>query len=182
MTNEVWRSQKFGGLETHDKMKIQLWLLLASIILSCTNGFAPLVNTQSQATTVVGAFPNHNWESSGKIDTDRNTDSDDQCSSGEVSRRSVLTSSSMVVVGAASSLFVQPEQGQLFAASPARSANAAVGTLPEFADTNAIIQGITVNVADKSQQDSMINFLTGAFDFQVLRKRISGSVEDTVRG
>jgi hypothetical protein len=60
------------------------------------------------------------------------------------------------------------------------AANAAVGTLPESANTNAIIQGITVNVADKSQQDSMISFLTDGFDFKVLRKRIKGSVEDTV--
>lgn len=58
--------------------------------------------------------------------------------------------------------------------------NAAVGTLPEFSDTNAIIQGITVNVADKSQQDAMINFLVNGFDFKVLRKRILDSVEDTV--
>lgn len=60
------------------------------------------------------------------------------------------------------------------------SANAAVGTLPEFADSNAIIQGLTVNVADKSQQDGMIDFLVNGFDFQVLRKRIKGSVEETV--
>jgi hypothetical protein len=59
-------------------------------------------------------------------------------------------------------------------------AKAAVGTLPESADTNAIIQGITVNVADKSQQDSMINFLSDGFDFKVLRKRIKGSLEETV--
>lgn len=59
---------------------------------------------------------------------------------------------------------------------------AAVGSLPEFADTNAILQGITVNVADKSQQDAMINFLVNAFDFLVLRKRIRGSIEETWLG
>lgn len=58
--------------------------------------------------------------------------------------------------------------------------HAAVGTLPEYGDTNAIIQGITVNVADKSQQDAMVDFLTKSFDFQVLRKRILDGVEDTV--
>lgn len=60
------------------------------------------------------------------------------------------------------------------------SARAAVGSLPEFRDTNAIVQGVTVNVADKSQQDAMIDFLVNGFDFKVLRKRISDSVEDTV--
>jgi len=59
-------------------------------------------------------------------------------------------------------------------------AEAAVGTLPEFKETNAIIQGITVNVADKSQQDGMIDFLVEGFDFKVLRKRIVDTVEDTV--
>ena len=64
-------------------------------------------------------------------------------------------------------------------ASPA-VAGAAVGTLPEFRETNAIIQGITVNVADKSQQDAMIDFLVNGFNFKILRKRIDGPVEDTV--
>lgn len=59
--------------------------------------------------------------------------------------------------------------------------SASVGSLPEFKDTNAIIQGITVNVADKPQQDAMIDFLVNGFDFKVLRKRIANSVEDTVR-
>jgi hypothetical protein len=89
-------------------------------------------------------------------------------SSRDICRRSILTStvlagSSMLLGG----LNIGP-------------ANAAVGTLPEFADTNAIVQGITVNVADQSQQTQMIQFLTGAFDFQVLRRRIKDSVEDTV--
>jgi hypothetical protein len=60
-------------------------------------------------------------------------------------------------------------------------ADAAVGTLPEFADSDAIIQGVTVNVADKSQQDAMIDFLVRGFDFDVLRKRFRDTVEETVR-
>lgn len=58
---------------------------------------------------------------------------------------------------------------------------AAVGSLPEFADTNAILQGLTVNVADPSQQKSMIEFLIQGFGFQVLRQRINGPIEETVR-
>jgi hypothetical protein len=61
------------------------------------------------------------------------------------------------------------------------AANAAVGTLPEFSDTNAILQGLTVNVADKPQQEAMIDFLVNGFDFKVMRKRIKDSVEETVR-
>jgi hypothetical protein len=59
---------------------------------------------------------------------------------------------------------------------------AAVGTLPEFADTNAIVNGLTINVADASQQQAMIEFLIGAFSFNVLRQRIQGSVEETWLG
>jgi hypothetical protein len=62
------------------------------------------------------------------------------------------------------------------------SAQANVGKLPEFLDTNVILQGITVRVADQSQQKAMIQFLEDGFDFQVLRKRISGSVEETWLG
>ena len=59
-------------------------------------------------------------------------------------------------------------------------ANAAVGTLPEFADTNAVLQGITVDVADLSQQKDMINFLVDGFQFKILRQRKILSITETV--
>ena len=61
-------------------------------------------------------------------------------------------------------------------------ASAAVGALPEFSDSNAILQGLTIKVADRSQQDAMIKFLEDGFDFKVLRKRIAGSLEETWLG
>jgi hypothetical protein len=61
-------------------------------------------------------------------------------------------------------------------------AHASVGTLPEFAGTNAILQGVTIRVADQSQQQAMITFLEDGFDCEVLRKRIIGSVEETWLG
>jgi hypothetical protein len=83
-------------------------------------------------------------------------------------RRSVLNKASLVAGTLLTSLLSsQPSQ-------------AAIGTLPEFSNANAILQGLTVNVADQSQQDSMINFLVNAFDFQVLRQRKAGSITDTV--
>eukprot|EP00977_Amphora_coffeiformis_P005310 scaffold1131_cov161-Amphora_coffeaeformis.AAC.4 len=60
--------------------------------------------------------------------------------------------------------------------------HAAVGTLPEYEDTNVVLQGVTVRVADKSQQEAMIKFMTDAFDAKVLRKRIRGPVEETWLG
>jgi hypothetical protein len=68
------------------------------------------------------------------------------------------------------------------AGATTETASAAVGRLPEYAEANAILQGITIRVADKSQQDSMISFLSEAFDCQVLRKRIRGSIEETWMG
>ncbi|KAG7374776.1 hypothetical protein IV203_013871 [Nitzschia inconspicua] len=65
---------------------------------------------------------------------------------------------------------------------PSAPASAEVGTLPEFSDTNAILQGLTVNVADASQQEAMIKFLENGFDCKVLRKRIRGNVEETWMG
>lgn len=66
-------------------------------------------------------------------------------------------------------------------ASP-RPSHAALGSLPELADTNAILQGIIINVADKSQLDAMISLLSEAFGFEVLRKRIRNSVDETWLG
>lgn len=63
-------------------------------------------------------------------------------------------------------------------------ANAAMGTLPEFQDTNAIFQGVTIDVTDQSQYDETIQFFTNAFDgMTVLRERGGeggGFVKDTV--
>lgn len=61
-------------------------------------------------------------------------------------------------------------------------ASASVGGLPEFADTDAVLRGLTVRVADKSQQDAMIDFMVEGFGCSVLRKRIKDSVEETWLG
>ena len=63
-----------------------------------------------------------------------------------------------------------------------QSTPASVGTLPEYADTNIILQGITIRVADQSQQKAMISFLEDGFDCEVIRKRIVGSIEETWLG
>jgi hypothetical protein len=83
------------------------------------------------------------------------------------SRRSVL---SLLSLGAAS-LMGEP-----------REVKAAVGSLPEFLDSNAILQGVTIKVADKSQQDAMISFLCDGLGFQTLRRRIKGSLQETWLG
>jgi hypothetical protein len=84
------------------------------------------------------------------------------------SRRSFVASSLMV--------------SSVFATSAVKPVQASVGTLPEFADTNTILQGITIRVADQSQQQAMIGFLEDGFDCEVIRKRITGSIEETWLG
>jgi hypothetical protein len=61
-----------------------------------------------------------------------------------------------------------------------KDASAAVGTLPEFQDTNAILQGLTINVVDQSQLKSFVQFLTQGFGLEILRQRIQGPVEEIV--
>jgi hypothetical protein len=87
------------------------------------------------------------------------------------SRRQVLAKAAMLAASAAA--------GTTAATQPA---NAAVGSLYEFAGTNAILQGVTVNVADKSQENAMIAFLESSFDFKVLRKSQLGAVTQTWLG
>lgn len=88
-----------------------------------------------------------------------------------ISRRKTLTH----VAKAAAMLVSYPF------ASKDNLAMADVGTLPELKGAPAILQGITVSVADESQQNSMIRFLVEGFLFKVLRQRTVGTVTDTVR-
>ena len=102
------------------------------------------------------------------------TESDaDTCStdSNVQSRRSILHQ--CLATGAALSA------SQLFPSS----ASAALGTLPEFADTNAILQSLTIDVTDKQQYDDTIAFFTSAFDgMKIMRQRNNngGGIKDTV--
>ena len=178
-----------GTMKTSRRLVLSSIIVLVSCLVVVTEGFVPCSSSnggirEGTAVPMTKCVQKSTEKPFEEKIFDGVSDGDDNgCDSPVVvSRRSVLSSSiAMVGAGIASSLFIQPEGYLSSSPTVLRPADAAVGTLPEFADTNAIIQGVTVNVADKSQQDAMINFLTGAFDFQVLRKRIQGSVEDTVR-
>jgi len=89
---------------------------------------------------------------------------------GQQSRRSLLSNS-------ANALLATVTMNALSLSTPI-TADAAVGTLPEYADSKAVLQGITVNVADKSQQAEMIAFLESGFSMKKLYQRKVGSVTD----
>jgi hypothetical protein len=55
-----------------------------------------------------------------------------------------------------------------------------VGSLPELANSNAYVQGLTINVADSVQQKQMIDFLVNGFSCEVLRQRNQDTIEETV--
>jgi hypothetical protein len=59
------------------------------------------------------------------------------------------------------------------------SSMAFVGSLPEWENTNTILQGLTIRVTDPSQRQQMIAFLQEGFDMQILRQ--SADQLDTVR-
>ncbi len=90
---------------------------------------------------------------------------------GEESRRSVISNA------AKTSMATLIAFSSSNAAIP--DANAAVGTLPEYSDSNAILQGITIDVADVTQQDQMIAFLADGFKMKKVRQSQTGSVTDT---
>ena len=87
---------------------------------------------------------------------------------GQQSRRSVL-SNALLATAAFNALSL----------STPSTANAAVGTLPEFSASSAVLQGITIDVADLTQQDEMIAFLDSGFGMKKLNQRTVGSVTDT---
>lgn len=114
-------------------------------------------------------FPKHSFERlQSTAATNNNHDEFRSTNQASTSRRQFISYTAAGIAAAAASL-------------PPPSL-AAVGTLPEFANDNAILQGITVKVADKSQQDIMIQFLENAFECQVLRRRIRGPIEETWMG
>ncbi|KAL7516920.1 hypothetical protein ACHAWX_001889, partial [Stephanocyclus meneghinianus] len=97
--------------------------------------------------------------------------SDSTFTSSDATRRSILKHA-MLSASSALSITTIPSR-----------ADAAVGTLPEFSDTSAIFQSITIDVTDKKQYDDTISFFLNAFEgCKVLRERGAdggGVVKDT---
>jgi hypothetical protein len=67
----------------------------------------------------------------------------------------------------------------IMTAIPTDPSMAFVGSLPEWQNTNIILQGVTLRVTDPSQRQQMISFLQEGFDMQILRQSPDGL--DTVR-
>mmetsp|Transcript_5252 Transcript_5252/g.11098 ORF Transcript_5252/g.11098 Transcript_5252/m.11098 type:complete len:371 (-) Transcript_5252:1550-2662(-) len=147
---------RFGKRAT---MKLTVLILLSALHL--TECFQAPISPQSIASNQGSRVQVHS-SSSSSFSSDTNLPPND-----DISRRSVLAQGLAL--------------GAVLTGMPSMS-NAAVGSLPEFQDSNAIVQGLTIRVADKSQQEAMISFLSDGFDFQVLRQRINGGIEEVWMG
>jgi hypothetical protein len=90
---------------------------------------------------------------------------------GQQSRRSLFSNS-------ANALMATVAMNALSLSTPI-TASATVGALPEYLDAKSVLQGITVDVADKSQQADMIAFLEDGFSMKKLHQRKVGSVTET---
>ena len=126
---------------------------------------------------VVANFVSCCWKAGAFVPRTTTTRNNRQCANSrhntdEPTRRSFLIESASLAVATA--------VGTLL--SPNRPAIAAVGNLYEYSRTNAILQGISVNVADPSQEKAMVAFMEDAFDCLVLRKRIRGTITETWLG
>jgi len=89
-------------------------------------------------------------------------------------RRSLLTQTAKSILAGSSTL--------LLSNNGSKPASAAVGTLPEFSETNAVLQGLTINISEYSQLLQMVNFLKDSFDFKVLRQNQFGTVTEVWLG
>jgi len=144
------------------------YILLSNqiIIYNVVNSFSikSINNAQGSKLSLLKLYQNDNNKINDEGEQLQSSDNND-----ELNRRSMLLktiTSPIAAIGLSSSLI--------------KPSNAAIGTLYEYSNTNAILQGVTINVADKSQQNAMIQFLTQSFiGFKVLRQGTIDGVTDT---
>lgn len=169
-------------------MALAILLSVLAILIGLPNETASFSTVSSRVTLKLQSFA---WQSHlilhsnlHKEDTNNVDDSPNQQLDGAhhniahttSTRRTILQQSLLATSTAALSL-----------ATSSQKANAALGTLPEFADANAILQSITIDVSDQPQYDETIAFFTNGFDgMKVLRQRNNkasgGAVKDTWLG
>jgi hypothetical protein len=179
---------------THGAMRFEKLAIICALFCSATSVLLPTTveafsrSTLSDSTPILHVDVSAQHPASGRARHDEayeagvtttptgNHHGDKQCPSSNARREFFGTAFAAGTMASHCALSV----GFVAATSAPQAALAEVGSLPEFAATNAILRGITVNVADPSQQESMITFLENGFDMKVLRTRIRGSVEETV--
>jgi hypothetical protein len=146
-------------------MLAAIWV--AFFAISFVNGFAtPTISSQNK---VPASLRQANDDDDGVNDVGIDTASPSSIATATSRREMITKATALASVSFLPALCGYP-----------RISSAAVGSLPELANSNAYVQGLTINVADSVQQKQMVDFLVNGFSFEVLRQRNQDTIEETV--
>jgi len=156
-------------MRTNDQTPLLVAIWVSAFAIRFVNGFAIPNTIISRQKKLSGCF----LKQSNDNDATEAEEIDVLLSSNAAtSRRGMMTKATVL----ASASFLPVLYGF------PKISSAVVGSLPELTDTNAFVQGLTINVADGVQQKAMIDFLINSFSLEVRRQRIQDSVEETWLG
>ena len=150
-------------------MLAAIWV--AFFAISFVNGFTtPTISSQKKLpTSLRQANDDDDDDDDGVKDFGMDTASLSSIATATSRREMIAKSTALASVSFLPALLGSP-----------RISSAAVGSLPELVNSNAYVQGLTINVADSVQQKQMVAFLVDGFSFEVLRQRNQDTIEETV--
>lgn len=161
-------------------------ILVASFLAQDVSSFTTISHHKSDCVVKLSSRHHQRFSSRSRrvlLSAFRSNDDDEQQQQKQMEATSNISTRRSILQQVISTSAILSSSSVLLT-SKASIANAAMGTLPEFQDTNAIFQGVTIDVTDQSQYDETIQFFTNAFDgMTVLRERGGeggGFVKDTV--
>ena len=155
----------------NDRTPILAAIWVAFFAISFVNGFTtPTISSQKKLpTSLRQANDDDDDDDDGVKDFGMDTASLSSIATATSRREMIAKSTALASVSFLPALLGSP-----------RISSAAVGSLPELVNSNAYVQGLTINVADSVQQKQMVAFLVDGFSFEVLRQRNQDTIEETV--
>ena len=155
----------------NDRTPILAAIWVAFFAISFVNGFTtPTISSQKKLPTSLRQVnDDDDDDDDGVKDLGMDTASLSSIATATSRREMIAKSTALASVSFLPALLGSP-----------RISSAAVGSLPELVNSNAYVQGLTINVADSVQQKQMVAFLVDGFSFEVLRQRNQDTIEETV--
>ena len=154
----------------NDRTPILAAIWVAFFAISFVNGFTtPTISSQKKLPTSLRQANDDDDDDDGVKDFGMDTASLSSIATATSRREMIAKSTALASVSFLPALLGSP-----------RISSAAVGSLPELVNSNAYVQGLTINVADSVQQKQMVAFLVDGFSFEVLRQRNQDTIEETV--
>jgi len=155
----------------NDRTPMLAAIWVAFFAISFVNGFTtPTISSQKKLPTSLRQA-NDDDDDDGVKDFGMDTASLSSIATATSRREMIAKSTALASVSFLPALLGSP-----------RISSAAVGSLPELVNSNAYVQGLTINVADSVQQKQMVDFLVDGFSFEVLRQRNQDTIEETWLG